>query len=180
MVWTRKKMGVNRDQRAWSGGLEQKRGLPTVANIVVTNEDVGSLKRRVLQRSHIGQTLAFDYCGETIRIIRGPAGIVQVAKRLKRSDIREGGKEGVMPTQESITKLIEDAGDDDDFTRSPSLCAVRHVNGEGDIVSVSFGDMETNCQNGKFAKVVIVIKSCTPNELGDLTVTLKDLSSIIH
>ncbi|GJX12907.1 hypothetical protein Tco_0204665, partial [Tanacetum coccineum] len=81
-----------------------------------------------------------------------------------------------MPTQESITKLIEDAGDDDDFTHDPWLNAVEHVNTEGGIVSSSFGDMETNCQNGKLAKVVVVIKSCMPNEFGDLTVTLKDLS----
>ncbi|GJX63932.1 hypothetical protein Tco_0296832 [Tanacetum coccineum] len=49
------------------------------------------------------------------------------------------------------------------------------VNVEGGIVSDSFGDMETNCQDGKLVKVFIVIKSCMPNELDDLTVTLKDL-----
>ncbi|GKD93986.1 hypothetical protein Tco_1373823, partial [Tanacetum coccineum] len=33
--------------------------------------------------------------------------------------------------------------------------------------------------NGKLEKIVVVIKSCTLNALGDLTVTLKDLSGII-
>nr|GEV86489.1 hypothetical protein [Tanacetum cinerariifolium] len=56
------------------------------------------------------QTPEFDYCAKTVRIIPGPAGIVQDAKRLKRSNIREGGHEGVMPTQEYIRKLIEEVG----------------------------------------------------------------------
>ncbi|GKD58065.1 hypothetical protein Tco_1295574 [Tanacetum coccineum] len=34
-------------------------------------------------------------------------------------------------------------------------------------------------KNGKLEKVVAIIKSCTPNALGDLTVTLKDLSNTI-
>ncbi|GKB45787.1 acyl-CoA N-acyltransferases superfamily protein [Tanacetum coccineum] len=37
-----------------------------------------------------------------------------------------------------------------------------------------FGDMKTFCKNEKLEKVVAVIKSCTPNALGELTVTLKD------
>ncbi|GKE25490.1 hypothetical protein Tco_1440874 [Tanacetum coccineum] len=32
----------------------------------------------------------------------------------------------------------------------------------------------TFCQNGKLPKAVAVIKYCTPNALGDLSVTLKD------
>ncbi|GJU59609.1 hypothetical protein Tco_1237375 [Tanacetum coccineum] len=87
------------------------------------------------------QTPEFDYCAETVRIIPSPAGIE-----------------------------IEDVGDDDDdddFTRGSWVSAVEYVNGEGDITSGSFGDMKTNCQNGKLAKVVVVIKSCMHNALGD-------------
>ncbi|GJS19602.1 hypothetical protein Tco_0448234 [Tanacetum coccineum] len=50
-----------------------------------------------------------------VRIILGPAGIVQVAKLRKREVIREGFQEGVMPTHEYIRKLIKDVGEDDDF-----------------------------------------------------------------
>nr|GEU50561.1 hypothetical protein [Tanacetum cinerariifolium] len=63
----------------------------------------------------------------------------------------DGLQEGVVPTQEYIRKLIEDVSDDDDFTRGAWVSAVEYVNVEGGIVSDSFGDMETNCQNGKLA-----------------------------
>ncbi|GKE27699.1 hypothetical protein Tco_1443083, partial [Tanacetum coccineum] len=95
----------------------------------------------------------------TVKIIPASAGIVQATKCLKRSDFREGGQEGVIPTQEYIRKLIEDVGDDDDFTRVLWVSAVEYVNSKGSIASGSFGDMKTNCQNGKFSNVVVVIKS---------------------
>ncbi|GJT35534.1 transposase, MuDR, MULE transposase domain protein [Tanacetum coccineum] len=49
----------------------------------------------------------------------------------------------------------------------------------GGIVTGCFGYVKKCLKNGKLEKVVAVIKSCTPNALGDLTVTLKDLSGII-
>nr|GEV82297.1 hypothetical protein [Tanacetum cinerariifolium] len=54
-----------------------------------------------------------------------------------------------------------------------------HFPVEGSIATGCFGDMKTFIKNGKVKKVVVVIKSCTPNMLGDLTITLKDLSGII-
>ncbi|GKE32880.1 hypothetical protein Tco_1452202 [Tanacetum coccineum] len=89
-----------------------------------------------------------------IRIIPGPAGIVQTTKLRKLVDTQEGEGESVMSTQEYIRKVIEDVGEDDDFTRAS--WRLRHG-----------------------LKVVAVIKSCTPNSVGHLTVTLKDLSGII-
>ncbi|GKC27059.1 hypothetical protein Tco_1034353, partial [Tanacetum coccineum] len=44
------------------------------------------------------------------------AGIVQMAKLPKLADTREGGEESLMSTQEYIRKVIEDVGEDDDFT----------------------------------------------------------------
>lgn len=41
------------------------------------------------------------------------------------------------------------------------------------------GDIKIFINNGKVDQVVAIIKSCTPNALGDLTVTLKDLSGSI-
>ncbi|GJS79513.1 hypothetical protein Tco_0729394 [Tanacetum coccineum] len=85
-----------------------------------------------------------------IRIILGPASIVQMAKLHKLVDTREGGEESVMSTQEYIRKVIEDVGEDDDFTRALWLSAIDYVNVDEGIVM-----------------------SC------DLTVTLKDLSGTI-
>nr|GEU38474.1 hypothetical protein [Tanacetum cinerariifolium] len=98
---------------------------------------------------------------------RGPAGIVQAAKLRKREDTRECGK------------LIEDVGEDDDFTRGPWVTAVEYANVEGGITTGCLGDVKTFCQNGKLLKFVAVIKSFMPNALGDLTVTLKDALDIL-
>ncbi|GJX21348.1 putative nucleotidyltransferase, ribonuclease H [Tanacetum coccineum] len=112
-------------------------------------------------------------------IILGPAGIVQTAKLRKLADTREGGEESVMSTQEYIRKVIEDVGEDDDFTRTPWLSVLDYVNVDGGIVTGCFGDVKKFLKNGKLEKVVVVIKSCTSNALGDLTVTLKELSGTI-
>ncbi|GJW61891.1 hypothetical protein Tco_0111226 [Tanacetum coccineum] len=90
--------------------------------------------------SHLRLTLV------PIRIIPGPAGIVQTSKICKLADTREGGEESIMSTQEYIIKVIEDVGEDDDFTRRRGLAC-------------------------------LIIKSC--NALGDVTLTLKDLSGTI-
>ncbi|GJZ00025.1 retrovirus-related pol polyprotein from transposon TNT 1-94 [Tanacetum coccineum] len=84
-----------------------------------------------------------------------------------------------MYTQEYIRKVIENVGEDDDFTCAPRLSAIHYVNVDGGIVMGCFGDVKKFLKNGKLEKIVAVIKSCTPNALGDLTVTLKDLSGII-
>ncbi|GKE21585.1 hypothetical protein Tco_1433097, partial [Tanacetum coccineum] len=114
-----------------------------------------------------------------IRIIPGPAGIVQTTKLRKLVDTQEGEGESVMSTQEYIRKVIEDVGEDDDFTCASWLSAIDYVNVDGGIVIGCFGDVKKCLKNGKLEKVFAVIKSCTPNALGDLTVTLKDLSSTI-
>ncbi|GJZ47897.1 hypothetical protein Tco_0601729 [Tanacetum coccineum] len=67
-------------------------------------------------------------------------------------------------------------GEDDNLTRAQWLSVVEYVNVDGGIVTGYFGDVNRFLNNGKLKKVVAIIKSCTPNALGDLTVTLKDLS----
>nr|GEZ67999.1 hypothetical protein [Tanacetum cinerariifolium] len=84
-----------------------------------------------------------------------------------------------MSTQEYIRKVIKDVGEDDNFTRTPWLNTIDYVNVNGGIVTGCFGDVEKFIKNRKLEKVVAVIKSCTLNALGDLTVTLKDLSGTI-
>ncbi|GKF99189.1 hypothetical protein Tco_0297972, partial [Tanacetum coccineum] len=77
------------------------------------------------------------------------------------------------------SKVIEDVGEDDDFTRAPWFSVFDYVNVDGGIVTGCFGDVKKFLKNGKLDKVVAVIKSCTPNALGDLTVSLKDRSGTI-
>ncbi|GKE87383.1 hypothetical protein Tco_1564858 [Tanacetum coccineum] len=109
---------------------------------------------------HIDNTRSCWYCSK--------------AKLCKLADTRESGEESVMSTQEYIIKFIEDVGEDDDFMRAPWLSVLDRVHVDGGIVVGCFGDVKKFLKNGKLEKVVAVIKSCTLNALGDLTVTLKD------
>ncbi|GKA65360.1 retrovirus-related pol polyprotein from transposon TNT 1-94 [Tanacetum coccineum] len=120
-----------------------------------------------------------NYVVKPIWIIPCPAGIVQMAKLRKIADTREGGEKSVMSTQEYIIKVIEDVGEDDDFTPASWLSVLEYVNVDGGIVTGCFGDVKKFLKNGKLDKVVGVIKSFTPNAMCDLTVTLKNLSGTI-
>ncbi|PWA69606.1 hypothetical protein CTI12_AA296480 [Artemisia annua] len=108
-----------------------------------------------------------DISGETsVRIIPGPTGVYQRAKLRKIADTREGVHE------KSCCRL----GFDDDFTRGPWLSAVDYTNANGWVVNGCLGDIKSHIKKGKGNLVLAIIKSCNPNALGDLTVTLKDLS----
>ncbi|GJS07917.1 transposase, MuDR, MULE transposase domain protein [Tanacetum coccineum] len=76
-------------------------------------------------------------------------------------------------------KVIEDVGEDDNFTCVSWLSVVEYVNVDGWIVTGFFRDVKKFLKKGKLEKVVAIIKSCTPNTLGDLTVILKDLFGTI-
>ncbi|GJX79560.1 hypothetical protein Tco_0327709 [Tanacetum coccineum] len=108
------------------------------------------------------------------------AGIVQVAKLLKQRDIVLGWDGVVMLTQEYMKKVVEDVGEDEDFKSGVWVSVTEYVNANGGIVSGCLGDIKNFLKNGKLEQVVTIIKSCNPNAIGDLTVTLKDLSSTIH
>ncbi|GKC84439.1 transposase, MuDR, MULE transposase domain protein [Tanacetum coccineum] len=86
----------------------------------------------------------------SVRKIPGHAGIVQAVKLPKQMDILLGCERAVMSTQEYMKKVVEDVGDIKNFLN-----------------------------NGKLDQVVAIVKSCTPNVIGDLTVTMKKLSGTI-
>ncbi|GKB31693.1 GPCR kinase [Tanacetum coccineum] len=56
---------------------------------------------------------------------------------------------------------------------------MNYVNAYGGTVTGCLGDIENFLKNGKLDQVVAIVKSCSPNVLGDLTVTMKDLSGTI-
>ncbi|GJW53198.1 reverse transcriptase domain-containing protein [Tanacetum coccineum] len=113
------------------------------------------------------------------RIIPGPAGILQRAMLRKNADVIEVGHENVMPTQEYVRKISEDVSEDDHFTLGPWVSAIVYLHGEGVIPSGCLGDMKKYCKNRKLELVVGVVMSCTPNSLGDMTVTLKDPTGVM-
>ncbi|GJZ29551.1 zf-CCHC domain-containing protein [Tanacetum coccineum] len=113
----------------------------------------------------------------TVRIIPGPAGIVQLVKLRKQSEIQEGGVDSVLSTQEYMKKVVEDVGDDEDFKSGSWVSATDYVNANGGIVSGCLGDIKKFLNKGKLDQVVAIV--CSPNALGDLTVTMKDLPGTI-
>ncbi|GJS52140.1 transposase, MuDR, MULE transposase domain protein [Tanacetum coccineum] len=85
----------------------------------------------------------------------------------------------VMSTQEYIKKVVEDVGEDEDFKSGSWVSATDYVIANGGIVSGCLGDIKNFLNNGKLDQFVAIVKSCSPNVIGDLIVTMKDLSGTI-
>ncbi|GJT05592.1 uncharacterized mitochondrial protein-like protein [Tanacetum coccineum] len=92
---------------------------------------------------------------KSVRIIPSLAGIVQLAKIRKQSDIHEGGDDSVLSTQEYMKQVVEDVGEDEDFNSGPWVGATEYVKANGGISKFSL------------------------NALDDLKVTVKDLSGTL-
>nr|GEV53052.1 hypothetical protein [Tanacetum cinerariifolium] len=92
----------------------------------------------------------------------------------KKADIQAGGHHNILMILEYVRQVNEDVSEYDHFMQGPWLQAIVYLQGEGLSVSGCLGDMKENCIKGKLELVVGVVKSCTPNSLGDMTVTLKD------
>nr|GEW71480.1 hypothetical protein [Tanacetum cinerariifolium] len=78
-----------------------------------------------------------------------------------------------------MQKVVEDVDEDDDFKSGTWINATEYVNANGDTVSGCLGDIENNSKKRKLDQFVAIVKSCSPNGYGDLTVTMKDLSGTI-
>ncbi|GJS15681.1 ribonuclease H-like domain-containing protein [Tanacetum coccineum] len=107
-----------------------------------------------------------------VRIISGPAGIIQLAKICKQSNIHEGGDDSVLLTQEYMKQVVEDVGEDEDFNSGPWVGATGYVKANAGIVSGCLGDIKTFLINGKLEQVVAISNSCSLNDIGDLKVTV--------
>nr|GEV34252.1 hypothetical protein [Tanacetum cinerariifolium] len=111
-----------------------------------------------------------------VRIIPGPAGLVQQARLLKEKVFILDPDGALMSTQQHMDKVFEDVGDDDDFKNAAWVSATNYVNTFGDTVTGCLKDVNNFLKNGKLELVVGIVKSCSLNMLGDLNVTMKDLS----
>nr|GEV33813.1 hypothetical protein [Tanacetum cinerariifolium] len=85
----------------------------------------------------------------------------------------------LMSTQQYMDKVVEDVGDDDDFKSAVWVSATNYVNTFDGTVIGCLGEVNNFLKNGKLELVVGIVKSCLPNMLGDLNVTMKDLSCTI-
>ncbi|GKC53613.1 hypothetical protein Tco_1076358 [Tanacetum coccineum] len=112
-----------------------------------------------------------------VRIIPGPAGIIQQAKLLKEKVFILDSDGALMSTQEYMQKVVEDVGEDDDFKSGVWVSATNYA--YGGTVTGCLGDINDNLKKGKLEQVVGIVKSCSPNVLGNLIVTMKDLLGTI-
>ncbi|GJV04656.1 hypothetical protein Tco_1338225 [Tanacetum coccineum] len=114
-----------------------------------------------------------------VKIILGPAGLIQRAKLLKDNVFILDPDGPLMSTQEYMQKVVEDVGEDADFNSGAWVSATNYVNAFGGTVTGCLGDIDNLLKKGKLEQVVAIVKSCSPNALGDLNVTLKDLSGTV-
>nr|GEY97794.1 GPCR kinase [Tanacetum cinerariifolium] len=84
-----------------------------------------------------------------------------------------------MSTQQYMDKVVEVVGDDDDFKSAAWVSATNYVNTFGGTVTGCLGDVNNFLKNRKLELVVGIVKSCSSNMLGDLNVTMQDLSGTI-
>nr|GEY74139.1 hypothetical protein [Tanacetum cinerariifolium] len=102
-----------------------------------------------------------------------------ITKLRKQSDIHEGGGDSVLSTQKYMKKVVGDVGEDENFKSGSWVSATGYANANGGIVSECLGDIKKFLNNGKLNPVLVIVKSCSPNVIGDLTVTMKDLSGTL-
>ncbi|GJS77767.1 zf-CCHC domain-containing protein [Tanacetum coccineum] len=81
---------------------------------------------------------------------------------------------------EYMKKVVEDVSEDEDFKSGSWVSATDYVNANGGTVSGCLGDIKNFLKNEKLDQVVAIVKSCSPNVIGDLTVTMEDLLGTIH
>nr|GEV27530.1 hypothetical protein [Tanacetum cinerariifolium] len=127
----------------------------------------------------VQQAKPSEYYPNPVRIIPGPAGIVQRAKLLKENVFILDSEEALMSTQEYMKRVVEDVGEDADFNSGSWVSATNYVIANGGTVTGCLGDIKTFLKKGKLEQVVAIVKSCSPNVLGDLNVTMKDLSGTV-
>nr|GEV65225.1 hypothetical protein [Tanacetum cinerariifolium] len=82
-------------------------------------------------------------------------------------------------TQLDVTKVVEDVDEDDDFNSGAWVSTTNYVNVFGGAITGCLRDIDNFLKKKKLEQVVAIVKSCSPNMLDDLNVTLKDLSDTI-
>ncbi|GKF18802.1 transposase, MuDR, MULE transposase domain protein [Tanacetum coccineum] len=105
-----------------------------------------------------------------VRIIPGPAGLVQQANQLKEKVFILDSDGALMSTQEYMQKVVEDVDEDDDFNSAVWISATNYMISTGGTVTGCLGDINNFLKKGKLDQVVAIVKSCSPNYLGDLNV----------
>ncbi|GJU66424.1 reverse transcriptase domain-containing protein [Tanacetum coccineum] len=124
----------------------------------------------VLRSSSSARVEPSQYTPTPLRIIPGPSEGLN----------RQNPDGALMSTQEYMQKVVEDVGEDSDFNSGAWISATNYVLSTGGTVTGCLGDINNFLEKGKLKQVVAIVKSCSPNCLGDLNVTMKDLSGTVR
>nr|GEZ89700.1 hypothetical protein [Tanacetum cinerariifolium]GEZ89704.1 hypothetical protein [Tanacetum cinerariifolium] len=123
----------------------------------------------VLRLSSSAHVEPSPYTPNPVTIIPGPAGVVQLSNIIC-----------VEPSSlTSNPKVVEDVGEDVDFNSGVWVSATNYVNASGGTVTGCLRDIDNFLKKEKLEQVVAIVKSCSLNALGDLNVTLKDISGTV-
>ncbi|ESQ30675.1 hypothetical protein EUTSA_v10011472mg [Eutrema salsugineum] len=149
--------------------------------------DSNTNHRRTLRRCSSPDHLLEDSYSRNL--VPGPAGTVQVAIRRKMNKDPGSFNEHGEPisTQEFIRKAVEEPDwEDKDFSEDPWVSAVDYIRSEGllsngeNAIGTPVSEIKSGCGSWcKVDQVVAIVKTCTPNGLGDVMVTLKDPTGTI-
>ncbi|GJW68627.1 hypothetical protein Tco_0123051 [Tanacetum coccineum] len=130
----------------------------------------------VLRSSSSAHVEPSPYTPNPITIIPGPAGVVQLSNSIcVEPSSSTPNPVRIIPGPAGL-KVVEDVGD---FNSGAWVSATNYVNAFGGTVTGCLGDIDNFLKKGKLEQVVAIVKSCSPNALGDLNVTLKDLLGIV-
>nr|GEV12704.1 hypothetical protein [Tanacetum cinerariifolium] len=128
---------------------------------------------------HVSSSTRVEPSTLNLNPVRIIPGLVQQARLLKEKVFILDPDGALMSTKQYMDKVVEGVGDDDDFKSAACLSATNYVNTFGATVTGCLGNVDNFLKNEKLEQVVGIVKSCSPNMLGDLNVTMKDLSGTI-
>ncbi|GJU25588.1 hypothetical protein Tco_1164209 [Tanacetum coccineum] len=133
----------------------------------------------VLRSSNSACVEPSPYTPNLVTIKPGHVGIVQLSSSTcVEPSSSTPNPARIIPGPASV-KVVEDVGEDDDFNSGAWLSATNYVIATGGTITGCLGDINNFLKKGKLEQVVAIVKSCSPNVLGDLNVTMKDLSRTI-
>ncbi|XP_043700401.1 uncharacterized protein LOC122651143 [Telopea speciosissima] len=123
----------------------------------------------------------------SLRLLPGPAGALQAAmhRHARYREQKFSCSQEQIPTQEFLRRVHEGGDGDEDFRTNSWLCALDFLGGgDGVALRSPLRSIKPRVGIEKVPQVVAVIKSCVPNGLGDLIVSLKyptgTVSASIH
>ncbi|GJZ48787.1 hypothetical protein Tco_0602977 [Tanacetum coccineum] len=122
------------------------------------------LMKKALRETQLSNSICVEPSSSTpnqVRIIPGPAGLVQRAKLLKENVSILGSRCGaLMSDTKNICRKLLRMWVSADFNSGAWVSATNYVNAFGGTVTGCLGDIDNFLKNGKLEQVVVIVKSC--------------------